>query len=135
MKIAIRYYTKTGNTKKLADCIAEVTGAQAITVDNALTEDVDILFLCNSIYGANVDESVKTFLDQNTMKIGQIVNISTSALLRSTYSYVKKIAKEKGLNLSEKEWHCKGEFKIFRAGKPNKDDLASLTKFVKEIIE
>lgn len=134
MKIAIRYYTKTGNTKKLADCIAEVTGVPAIKIDQALTEDVDILFLCSSVYGANINPNVKAFLDQNTMKIGQIINISTSAILRSTYSYVSKIAKEKGLNLSEKEWHCKGEFKIFRTGRPNNNDLESLKKFVKDII-
>ena len=42
MKIAIRYYTKTGNTKKLAESIANVVNVEAKTVDEPLTEDVDI---------------------------------------------------------------------------------------------
>ena len=43
MKIAIRYYTKTGNTKKLAEAISSAIGVEAKTVDEPLTEDVDIL--------------------------------------------------------------------------------------------
>jgi len=44
MKIVIRYYTKTGNTKKLAEAISSAIGVEAKTVDEPLTEDVDILF-------------------------------------------------------------------------------------------
>ena len=29
MKIAVRYYTKTGNTKRLAKAVAEAVGAEA----------------------------------------------------------------------------------------------------------
>ena len=44
MKVAIRYYTRGGNTKKLADAIAEAIGVEAKTTAEPLTEDVDILF-------------------------------------------------------------------------------------------
>ena len=50
MKVAVRYYSKGGNTKKLAEAIAEAVGEKAQTTDVKLTEDVDILFLCNSVY-------------------------------------------------------------------------------------
>ena len=33
MKIAIRYYTKTGNTKKLAEAIGSAINVEAKTVD------------------------------------------------------------------------------------------------------
>ena len=32
MKIAVRYYTKTGNTEKLARAVAEAVGAEALPV-------------------------------------------------------------------------------------------------------
>ena len=32
MKAAVRYYTKTGNTKKLAEAIAEALGVQALPI-------------------------------------------------------------------------------------------------------
>ncbi len=56
MKIAIRYYTKTGNTKKLAEAISSAIGVEAKTVDEPLTEDVDILFLGSAVYAAGIVE-------------------------------------------------------------------------------
>ncbi|MHB8061617.1 MAG: hypothetical protein ACYDG2_03110 [Ruminiclostridium sp.] len=44
MNIAIRYYSKTGNTKKLTEAIGEVTGVTAQTTDVALDGETDILF-------------------------------------------------------------------------------------------
>lgn len=110
MKIAIRYYTKGGNTKKLADAVAQVTGTAAESVEQPLTEDVDILFLCNSVYWAGVDNKVKDFLKNSGNKIGRIVNISTAALIESTYKQIKSIAAENGIKLDEREFHCRGSF-------------------------
>ena len=45
MKTAIRYYTRSGNTKKLADAIGAALSLQAETVDTPLTEKVDLLLL------------------------------------------------------------------------------------------
>ena len=134
MKIAIRYYTKTGNTKALAQGVAEVCGIEALSVDNKLEEDVDILFLCNSIYAAGVDNSVKKFIEDNTKSIGQIINISSAAMKTSSYKNIKKLTDQKGLTLSEKEWHCKGQFKIFNKNRPNEADIEDLKNFVKSII-
>ena len=61
MKTAVRYYTQTGNTKKLADAIAAELGVEAKSIDTPLEEDVDVLFLCNSVYWAGVDGKVKQF--------------------------------------------------------------------------
>lgn len=49
MKIAARYYTRSGNTKKLADAIADAVGTTAKTTAEPLTEDMDILFLGSSV--------------------------------------------------------------------------------------
>ena len=43
MKIAVRYYTKTGNTKRLAEAVAEAIGAEALPITAPVTEKVDIL--------------------------------------------------------------------------------------------
>ena len=47
MKIAVRYYSRSGNTKAVAEAIAEAVGVSAVSVEQkgaALTEPVDILF-------------------------------------------------------------------------------------------
>lgn len=45
MSIAIRFYTRGGNTEKLAKAVEEVVGVQAKKVSEPLTEKVDTLLL------------------------------------------------------------------------------------------
>ena len=134
MSIAIRYYSKTGNTKKLADAIAEVTGAEACTVESPLTEKVDILFLGSAVYAAGIDDAVKSFVRDNKDKIGMIVNISTAALIPSTYKQVKKLAEENGIKICDDEFHCRGAFGAVHGGRPNASDLDAVKAFAKKFI-
>ena len=59
MKFDVRYYTETGNTKKLADAISEVVGVEAKTIDNPITEEVEVLFLGTAIYAFGLSKEVK----------------------------------------------------------------------------
>ena len=133
MKAVVRYYTRTGNTKKLADAIAAELGVEAKSIDRALEEDVDVLFLCNSVYWAGVDSKVKKFVKNPGAKIGQLVNVSTAALIESTYAQMKKLAADAGIPLSEREFHCKGSFKALHKGKPDDADIAAVKRFAREI--
>ena len=38
MKVAVRYYTKTGNTKRLAESIGNAVGAEALPISTPITE-------------------------------------------------------------------------------------------------
>ena len=134
MKIAIRYYTETGNTKKLADAIAAELGLEAKPIDVRLEEDTDLLFLCSSVYWAGVDGKVKAFLKSPGAKIGQLVNVSTAALIESTYGQMKKLAAEAGIPLSDREFHCKGSFKVLHKGRPNEEDLKAVRAFARDIV-
>ena len=62
MKITVRYYTKTGNTKRLAEAVAEAVGAEALPISAPITEPVDILFLGNSYYAFSIDPEVRSFV-------------------------------------------------------------------------
>ncbi|WP_458456705.1 flavodoxin family protein [Methanobrevibacter sp.] len=134
MKIAIRYYTKTGNTKKLAEAISQAVNVEAKTVDEPLTEDVDILFLGSAIYGAGIDGKIKDFIKNIDVNVGEVVNFSSAALLESTYGQVKKEVEAKGIKMSEKEFHCRGAFKFVHRGRPNEKDLKDAQEFAKGII-
>ena len=134
MKAAVRYYTKTGNTKKLAEAIAEAIGVEAKPISEALDEHVDALFLCNSVYAANIDKEVKYFVASNKDNIGCIVNVSSAALVNSTYGRMCDLAKALGIQISGSEFHCKGEFKFMHKGRPNADDLEAAKKFAKDIM-
>ena len=134
MKIAIRYYTKTGNTKKLAEAISSAINVEAKTVDEPLTEDVDILFLGSAVYAAGIDNKIKEFIKNINVNVGEVVNFSSAALIESTYKQVKNEVEKKGIKMSDKEFHCRGAFKFLHRGRPNDDDLKDVQEFAKGII-
>ena len=135
MKIAVRYYTKTGNTKRLAEAVAEAVGAEALPITSPVEESVDILFLGNSYYAFSIDPEVREFIQKlDKSKVGRIVNFGSAAMLNSTYKKVKAEADKVGIPMDEREFHCKGEFKGIHKGRPNTEDLAAAAEFAKTII-
>ena len=136
MSFAVRYYTKTGNTKRLADAIAKELGVEALPISEPVTEKVDILFLGNSYYAFNIDPEVRNFVASLSKdKVGKIVNFGSAALLNSTYKKVKAEADKVGVPMDEKEFHCKGEFKGLHKGRPNADDLKDAASFARSFKE
>lgn len=135
MKTAVRYYTKTGNSKRLAEAVAKAIGAEALPLSSPIEEPVDILFLGNSYYAFSIDPEVREFirkLDRN--KVGRIVNFGSAAMLNSTYKKVKAEADKAGIPMDEREFHCRGEFKGIHKGRPNAADLVAAAEFAKTII-
>ena len=130
MKFAVRYYTKTGNTKKLAEELAKALGVEALPISAGISEPVDILLLGNSYYAFSIDPEVRRFirsLDRN--KVGRIVNFGSAAMLNSTWKKVKAEADKAGIPMAEREFHCRGEFKGIHKGRPNSEDLAAAAAF------
>ena len=133
MKYAVRYYTKTGNTKKLATAIADELGVEALPISEPVEEPVDLLFLGNSYYAFNIDPEVKAFVASlDKEKVGKIVNFGTAALLNSTYKKIKAVAARVGIPMDEKEFHCKGEFKGLNKGRPDEKDIKAAVEFAQQ---
>ena len=136
MKIAVRYYTKTGNTKRLAEAVAKAVGVQALPISSPVDEPVDILFLGNSYYASTIDPEVRSFVKSlDKAKVGKIVNFGSAAMLNSTYKKVKAEADKVGVPMDEREFHCKGEFKGLHKGKPDEADLKAAAEFAGKIME
>jgi len=135
MTIGVRYYTKTGNTKKLAEAIAQAVGAEALPISEPIREPVDILFLGNSYYAFSIDPEVRAFIrGLDKKKVGRIVNFGSAAMLNSTWKKVKAEAEKVGIAVDDQEFHCRGEFKGIHKGKPDEADLKAAAEFAKKII-
>ena len=134
MKYAIRFYTRSGNTKKLADAVAKVVSVEAKDVTVPLDEKVDILFLGCSYYAFDVDEAVKKFIVGNKDKIGKIVCFGTSAMMKSMKKPVSKVADTVGVAVAHEEFHCRGQFGKIHKGRPNAADLKEISAFAKKIM-
>lgn len=135
MKIEIRYYSRGGNTKKVAEAIGKAINIEAKTTDEPLKEDVDILFLGSAVYAYGLDEHIKTFIKNIDVKVGKVVNFSTAAAIKSTYKHIKKLLDAKGIKLAEEEFYCRGSFGPVHKGHPNDEDLKKAAGFAKEIIK
>ncbi|MBE5902180.1 MAG: flavodoxin [Lachnospiraceae bacterium] len=135
MNYAVRYYTKTGNTKRLAEAMAQELGVEALPISAPIEEKVDLLFLGNSYYAFSIDPEVRDFIQSlDKAKIGKIVNFGSAAMLNSTYKKVKAEADKVGIPMMETEFHCKGEFKGIHKGRPNADDVKAAAAFARKIM-
>ena len=135
MKVAVRYYTQTGNTKRLAEAVAEAVGTEALPISEPVGEHVDILFLGNSYYAFTIAPQVRDFIRSlEKDKVGCIVNFGSAALMNSTWKKVKAEADKAGIPMDRREFHCKGEFKGLNRGRPDEDDLKAAAEFAGRIV-
>ena len=135
MNIAIRYYTRSGNTKKLADAISGALNIEAFDVSVPLSEKTDILFLGCSYYAFDVDPIVKEFIVNNKDNIGKIVCFGTSAMMKSMKKPVTKVAKTVGVTVSDEDFHCRGRFGKIHKNRPDADDLKDAAEFAKKVVQ
>lgn len=136
MRVAVRYYTKTGNTKRLAEAVAKAVGAEALPISTPIDEPVDILFLGNSYYAFTIDPEVRSFIRSlDPKRVGRIVNFGSAAMMNSTWKKVKAEADKAGIQMDKREFHCKGEFKGVHKGKPDEADLKAAAAFAGSFME
>ncbi|MBE5845038.1 MAG: flavodoxin family protein [Butyrivibrio sp.] len=101
MSVAVRYYSRSGNTQKVAEYIAEAAGVDAVSVDAkdaALSEKVDVLFIGGALYAYGIDENLKQYLKGiSSDKVGKAVVFSTSWLSKHALDLIKSGLTEKGI--------------------------------------
>lgn len=135
MRIEVRYYSKAGHTKRLADAIAEAVGAEAETVERPLERFADVVFLGASVYGGLPDPAVIEFIKANAKRIGKLAVFGSACTRRSTYGAIKSAAAGCGVKTAEMSFHCKGEFWFLNKGRPNAGDCADAAEFAKKQIK
>ena len=101
MSVAVRYYSRSGNTGKVAGYIAEAAGVEAVSVDAAnaaLSEKVDVLFIGGALYAYGIDDNLKVYLQTIPAdKVGKAVVFSTSWLSKHALDVIKKALTDKGI--------------------------------------
>ena len=102
MNIEVRYQSRGGNTKKVAEIIASELGKEAKSIDIPLDKHVDILFLRGGVYNWTADSELIKFikhLDRN--KVGKIIPFSTTGSFRSAINKINECASEQDIPVSE----------------------------------
>jgi flavodoxin len=135
MRVDVRYFSKNGATRKLAEAIAAAVGAEALTVDIPLEKRADVVFLGASIYGGKPDPAVLQFIRQNAKSIGKIVVFGSACTSRSAFPAIKAAAAVEAVKTAEMFFQCKGAFWIFNKGRPNDKDCADAADFARKQIK
>jgi len=135
MTAAVRYYTSSGSTKKLADAVAEAAGVNAADVSADLTERVDVLFIGASMYKFTFDPRIADFLVRNRDKIGAVACFGASASGKTPLAKLRTFCEEKGIKVLEDSFYCLGHFLMLHKDRPNEDDLRAAGEFAKKILK
>ena len=113
MNVAVRYFSRSGKTKKVADYIAEAAGVDAVSVDAkdaALTEKVDVLFIGGALYAYGIDDKLKKYLETlSSDQIGKAVVFSTSWLSKHALDLIKNALSAKGIPVEENTLYFKSK--------------------------
>ena len=127
MSSAVRYYSRSGHTKSLAEAIAKGAGCTAETTDVPLGEKVDILFLGSGLYAASLDRHIKEFIEElDDSKASSIVLFATSAISKRALSLMRKMLEVKGMNVSNATFYAKSN--------PTKESLEAAERFAIKVI-
>jgi flavodoxin len=133
MKNEVRYLSKSGNTKKVADAIAGAVGVSAKPISESVPTDTELLFLGGAVYAFGIDDELKKFIATIPAGVKCVAIFSTTAVVKSAFPHIKKLLEERGIAVSSEEFHCRGEFKFMHKGRPNAEDLKSAADFAKRV--
>ena len=106
MNIAVRYCSKTkfGNTRRIAEAIADGIGVKAVSIDDEpkLQEKVDILFLGGAPYANIMAPELKAYAEDIDPKmVSEVTLFTTSNWSKRTVLALKKMLKGKGISVCE----------------------------------
>lgn len=128
--VAVRYYSKSGNTKSLAEAIAKGAGVIPISVDEdsaKITEDIDVLFIGGALYAYGLDKVMNDYLAGiDGKKVKKAVVFSTSWISKHSIDLIKKALMEKGIEVADETCYVRN--------KPNDKQLAEAEAFAKKFI-
>lgn len=139
MKIAIRYQSRGGNTKAVAEIIAKTFDIQALTINEPIEEYTDILFLGGGVYEWKMDKSLLKFIENlSPEKVGQIVAFSTTGLMDSTLKQIREAATNKKIKVNNSELLIKMTFHGhallgLSGGKLNEKQQEKVHNFLKKL--
>ena len=135
MRTEVRYFSRGGATKKLADAIGRAVGAEAKSVEVPLDQYADVVFLGASVYGGKPDPAVVNFIGANARNIGKIVVFGSACTGKSTHAAIKSAAAGNAVKTAEMFFQCKGQFLFMNKGRPNDQDCADAAEFAKKQIK
>ena len=129
---AIRYYSKFGHSKQMAEAIEEIVGAKAATVTEPLEQPVEVLVLGAGVLLGKVNGAVIDFINTLTPdEVKCVVLFGSCAIIESPVPQMRKALEARGIAVCAKSFTCKGSMGPIHSGHPNAQDIEDLRQFIR----
>ncbi len=109
MKTAVRYFSKLGNTKKIAEAIAQGAGVKAVSIadDPKLQEYIDILFLGGAPYANIMAPELREYAESlKAEQVGRVILFTTSNWSRRTVLALRKLLSNNGIKVDKEYFYA-----------------------------
>ncbi len=136
MNKAVIYCSKTGHSKKIAQAVADELHVHAENVkENPDIGEVDWLFIVGGVYGGASDSQLIEYVSQlDGDKVHNAVLMTSCLSQKMKQDKIREILVEKGVNVHDDEFLCKGNFLFFGLGHPNQGEIRAAARFVKDLM-
>lgn len=113
MNCAVRYYSRSGNTKIVAESIADALGVQALSTDDvnsAISQPVDVLFIGGALYAYGIDDHLKEYIGTLTKdNVKKAVIFSTSWISKHAIDLIRDGLEKQGIPVAADYLHFRGK--------------------------
>lgn len=136
MMYQVLYNSKGGNTRKLADVIAEEIGVKAADIrHSSLDPHANVIFLGSGVYAGKPGEDMMNFIQNRNFNGLKVILFSTSWRTgEKAFDEMADVLRKKGAILL-RGYHCKGRAGFFNPGHPNREDLDGAKKFARDMVK
>ena len=139
MRIAVRYQSWSGNTRKVAEAIARKSGVVAKPLDPAekFPPGIDLLFVGGGVYADNPSKKVTGMLSELTAEQVSCLAFFYTAVRAKAKApdKLRSAVKDSSISIVDDAFHCFGKFLLFKRDQPDSNDLAQAESFAKRTIE
>jgi flavodoxin len=139
MNIRVLYHSTTGNTKLVAEAMAEELGCKAGSITEVKSPvTADILFLGTAVYATyehKINPVVTAFIEKlEPSKVKKAVLFCTG-FVQTAVNDMKGLLEKRKIPVAESSFYCKGKlFVIFNFGHPNRTDLENARLFARKFL-
>lgn len=113
MKCAVRYYSRSGNTRLLAEAIAGELGVEAVSADSSdakISGHIDVLFIGGALYAYGLDKRLVSFIRTlDGDMVGRAVLFSTTWLSKHSFDLMRKEREARGIVVADKTFYAKNK--------------------------
>ncbi len=132
----VLYYSRGGNTRKLADVIAGELGVKACDIRYSSPDPyAQVILIGSGIYGAKPGDDMERFVGMSDFRGQKVAIFSTSWRTgESGFDSIATALRQKGAILMQ-GYHCKGRAGIFNLGHPNREEFDGARSYARNIVK